>query len=76
MAKKPYNPFTEHLKLSRNQMKKLKRMADKLSEMSCEWDGLDGGNESSLNQLSDLIQQFCSELEELREDWYDYNEPE
>lgn len=63
------NPYTDHLKLARSQRRKLERLAKKLLEMSCDWDGLDGGMEGDLMDLSDGTLHLIATLRECSESW-------
>lgn len=74
MTKNSSNPYMYHLKLSRNQLAKLKRISNRLWEMSSEWEGLDGGMVHDLEELADKVESFCSDIKELQEEWHGYNE--
>lgn len=63
------NPYSENLRIARTQRKKLARIADKLVEMSTEWDGVDGGMESDLVGLADQIQDQLRVYREVAECW-------
>ncbi|EEI2380229.1 hypothetical protein JTW20_002129, partial [Salmonella enterica] len=45
------NPYSENLRIARVQRKKLERIAEKLVDMSSEWDGIDGCMENDLVDL-------------------------
>lgn len=74
MSKNSNNPYVDHLKLSRNQLTKLKRISKRLYEMSNEWEGLDGGMVHDLEELANRVESSCSDINELREEWHGYNE--
>lgn len=49
------HPYGQELKIGRSQCKRLKTMADKLTDMSAEWDGLSGGLACDFNMLTEEL---------------------
>ncbi|EDK0310208.1 hypothetical protein GFV44_24345 [Salmonella enterica] len=63
------NPYSENLRIARVQRKKLERIAEKLVDMSSEWDGIDGCMENDLVDLADQIHAQLRAYREITECW-------
>ncbi|EAQ0809287.1 hypothetical protein JI596_001926 [Salmonella enterica] len=63
------NPYSENLRIARVQRKKLERIAEKLVDMSSEWDGIDGCMENDLVDLTDQIHAQLRAYREITECW-------
>ena len=63
------NPYQDHLKTGRSQIKRLQTLANRLLRMAGEWGGLDGYFESELERKADDILTLKATLEELIGDW-------
>ncbi|EDQ9668238.1 TPA: hypothetical protein H2X23_000159 [Salmonella enterica] len=63
------NPYSENLRIARAQRKKLERIAEKLVDMSSEWEGYDGCMESELVSLADQIHDQLRLYREITECW-------
>lgn len=63
------NPYSENLRIARAQRKKLERIAEKLVDMSSEWEGYDGCMESELVGLADQIHDQLRLYREITECW-------
>ncbi|WP_233473714.1 hypothetical protein [Phytobacter diazotrophicus] len=63
------NPWKTELKLARSQLSKLRTMSAKLTEMTCEWDGLSGWLETETERLVENILQHQKALEEQIKEW-------
>ncbi|EAS7822525.1 hypothetical protein D1C59_16080 [Salmonella enterica] len=63
------NPYSENLRIARVQRKKLERIAEKLVDMSSEWDGIDGCMENDLADLADQIHAQLRAYREITECW-------
>lgn len=63
------NPYSENLRIARAQRKKLERIAEKLVDMSSEWEGYDGCMESELVGLVDQIHDQLRLYREITECW-------
>ncbi|QBH95976.1 hypothetical protein EKN56_05905 [Limnobaculum zhutongyuii] len=68
------NPYYEHLKLSKRQLTRLDRMVKSLTEMSCDWDGLDNGMESDLDFFARELSELCRGIQELRGSWNEHHD--
>ncbi|EAA4373503.1 hypothetical protein AVB85_13705 [Salmonella enterica subsp. enterica serovar Vitkin] len=63
------NPYSENLRIARTQRKKLERIAEKLVDMSSEWEGYDGCMGSELVGLADQIHDQLRLYREITECW-------
>lgn len=63
------NPWKTELKVARSQRNKLLTMSARLTEMTCEWDGLSGWLETEIERLVESINQHIQALDEQIRDW-------
>lgn len=63
------NPWKTELKVARSQRNKLLTMSARLTEMTCEWDGLSGWLETESERLVESIDQHIQALDEQIRDW-------
>ncbi|HCI6826005.1 TPA: hypothetical protein NPP85_005550 [Klebsiella variicola subsp. variicola] len=57
------------MKVARSQRNKLLTMSARLTEMTCEWDGLSGWLETESERLVESINQHIQALDEQIRDW-------
>ena len=50
------NPYGQELKIARSQCRRLKTMINRLTDMSVEWDGLNGGLKCDFNMLAEEVE--------------------
>lgn len=55
--------------MARSQRNKLQTMSARLTEMTCEWDGLSGWLETESERLVESINQHIQALDEQIRDW-------
>ncbi|EMF7494920.1 hypothetical protein V4F93_004324 [Salmonella enterica] len=67
------NPWKTELKVARSQRNRLRTIENKLTEMSCEWDGLSGWLETESDRLAREIGQHLQALEEQIQQWADWS---
>jgi hypothetical protein len=58
------NPWKTELKVARSQRNKLQTMSARLTDMTCEWDGLSGWLETESERLVESIDQHIQALDE------------
>ena len=63
------NPWKTELKVARSQRNKLQTMSSRLTEMTCEWDGVSGWLETESERLVESINQHIQALDEHIRDW-------
>ncbi|WP_404654363.1 hypothetical protein [Raoultella terrigena] len=63
------NPWKTELKVAHSQRNKLLTMSARLTEMTCEWDGLSGWLETESERLVESINQHIQALDEQIRDW-------
>lgn len=63
------NPWKTELKLARSQRTRLRTVCARLTDMSCEWDGLSGWLETESERLAREIEEHIIALEEQIQTW-------
>lgn len=65
------NPCKTELKVARSQRNRLRTIVNRLTEMTCEWDGLSGWLETESERLIREAGQHLQALEEQIREWAD-----
>jgi len=63
------NPYKDHLKIGRSQLKRLESMRDRVIEMSDGWDDVDHCIASDLGRLANQIEKQLQTLDEMILAW-------